>query len=45
MGSFRTTEELLVHLNSCEIEQGAKYVHQRSFTDYKKTLADLQYGE
>ena len=42
---FKTCDELLAYLASCEIDQGVKYVHQRGFTQYHKSLEELSCGK
>ena len=42
---FGNIESLLKYLTEVEIEQGVKYVHHRSFTEYTKSLDELKCGK
>ena len=42
---FGNIESLLKYLTKVEIEQGVKYVHYRSFTEYAKSLNELKCGK
>ena len=43
--NFKSCDELLTYLASCEIDQGVKYVHQRGFTQYHQSLEELSCGK
>lgn len=43
--SFPHIQQLLAYLEQSEIAESTKYVHLRSFSDFKKSLEDLDIGE